>query len=64
MPDRSVIDSVAQKFEAWATSLGSDEQEALAEWMSRNDDVTAHTNDIWWQDSGAWSRAWSESWNQ
>jgi hypothetical protein len=64
MPDQGTIDSVASKFEAWASSLSAEEQKTLAEWWDgvRGNDVVAHTTTTWWQESGAWSRAWTESW--
>lgn len=64
MPDQATIDSVATKFEAWANSLDSTEQETLAAWwQSRTGDVTAHTG-TWWTEPGTWTRAWSESWTE
>jgi hypothetical protein len=65
MPDQGTIDSIASKFEAWAAGLPPDEQRTLAQWWNevRGDDVVAHSNVNWWQESGAWSRAWSDSWS-
>lgn len=65
MPDQGTIDSVAQKFQAWAESLPTEEQSTLAEWLGNvgDEDVTAHWRSNWWQESGAWSRAWADSWS-
>ena len=62
MPDQATIDSVASKFQSWAESLSADEQRTLAEWLTRDRDVTAHSAENWWQESGAWSRAWTGDW--
>jgi hypothetical protein len=66
MPDQAMTGSVASKFQTWAESLSPDEQRTLAEWMSNigNQDVSAHMAGEWWQESGAWSRAWSDSWSR
>jgi hypothetical protein len=63
MPDQGTIDSVAGKLEAWASSLSPEEQRTLAEWWDRDSDVTAHASANWWQEPGAWSEAWRESWS-
>jgi hypothetical protein len=64
MPDKSAIDSVASKFEAWARTLSPEEQKTLAEWWDnvRGTDVVAHTTPTWWEETGAWTRAWTDSW--
>jgi hypothetical protein len=64
VPDQATRDSVASKFQSWAESLSADEQETLASWLTRVGDqsVTAHSAGNWWQESGAWSRAWASSW--
>jgi hypothetical protein len=65
MPDQGTIDSVATKFETWAASLSTDEQRTLAEWWDarNNADVVGHADANWWQEPGAWSGAWMESWS-
>lgn len=65
MPDQGTIDSVAEKFQAWAESLPTEEQRTLAEWLGNvgDKDVTAHWRSNWWQEPEAWSRAWAESWS-
>lgn len=65
MPDQGTVETVAKKFEAWAQSLSPEERRTLAEWWGniRRDDVEAHGSDDWWNESGAWSRAWSDSWS-
>jgi hypothetical protein len=64
MADQATIDSVANKFGAWAESLSAAEQTALAEWFTDRAglDVSAHWESNWWQQPGAWSRVWTESW--
>lgn len=56
--------TVGEKFEQWARSLPEDEQEAVAEWMSRagGDEVRGFGAN-WWQEENAWSGAWTASWN-
>ena len=58
------MDSVAGKFQSWAESLSADEQETLASWLTSVTDqsVAPHSAESWWQESGAWSNAWSSSW--
>jgi hypothetical protein len=65
MPDQATTESVAGKFQTWAESLSPEEQRTLAEWLSNvgNQDVSAHMAGEWWQESGAWSRAWNDSWS-
>jgi hypothetical protein len=64
MADQAMIDTLASKFQAWAESLSADEQTALAEWIAdlAGIDVAAHWEANWWQQPGAWSRTWTESW--
>jgi len=65
MADQATIDSVAGKFGAWAESLSAAEQTALADWLAgwAGREVSAHRDANWWQQPGAWSSAWTESWN-
>jgi len=64
MTDQSVTDSLASKFQLWAESLSPAEQSALGEWLAElaGVDVAAHWDDNWWQQPGAWSRVWADSW--
>jgi hypothetical protein len=64
MADQAAIDSLASKFQAWAESLSPAEQSALGEWLAElaGADVSAHWDANWWEQPGAWSRAWSDSW--
>ncbi len=64
MPDQGTVDSLANKFQAWAETLSPEEQTALGEWLAgiAGLDVAAHWDANWWQQPGAWSRAWTESW--
>lgn len=62
MPDQQTIDRVAGKFQEWASTLSDPEQAAVAEWMTRGQDVQGHSAQ-WWQGQGAWESAWKESWN-
>jgi hypothetical protein len=64
MADQATIDSLASKFQVWADSLPAAEQTALAEWIAdlAGLDVSAHWDTGWWQQPGAWSRAWTETW--
>jgi hypothetical protein len=64
VPDQATIDSVASKFESWAESLSADEQRTLASWLTSVSDqsVAPHSAGNWWQESGAWSSAWTSSW--
>lgn len=65
MPDNDTIQQLGWKFQSWAESLSSDEQQALAQWWSNSsgDDVKGYSTN-WWQTEGAWSNAWSEAWSQ
>lgn len=62
MADQATSDRVGEKFEAWAGSLSGDEQEALAQWLSKvgGGDVEAYGAN-WWQADNAWSNVWN-SW--
>jgi len=62
--DQATIDSVASKFQSWAESLSADEQQTLASWLTSVSDlsVAPHSAGNWWQESGAWSNAWTSSW--
>lgn len=63
MPDKDTIEQVGAKWQAWCETLNADEQKAVAQWwggMSGND-VKGYTEN-WWETPGAWSNAWSESW--
>jgi hypothetical protein len=64
MPDKDTIQQVGSKLQAWADSLSSDEQAALAQWWQQwsGDDVKGYTAN-WWQSPDAWSSAWTESWS-
>jgi hypothetical protein len=64
MPDKDTINQVGAKFQAWAESLGSDEQAALASWWQQwsGNDVSGYSAG-WWEQPGAWSSAWTESWS-
>jgi hypothetical protein len=64
MADQAAIDSLASKFQAWAESLAPAEQSALGEWLTElaGADVSAHWGANWWEQPGAWSRAWLDSW--
>jgi hypothetical protein len=64
MADQVAIDSLASKFQAWAESLSPAEQAALGEWLAglAGADVSAHWDANWWEQPGAWSRAWADSW--
>jgi hypothetical protein len=64
VPEQATIDRVASKFASWAEGLSPDEQATLADWLTSNrgQDVTAHSAENWWQESGAWSRAWTGDW--
>ena len=63
MPDQQAINSVAGKFQQWAEGLPGREQAALAEWMTRWEDVQGHWEANWWQGEGKWAKAWKASWN-
>jgi hypothetical protein len=68
MPDEGTVESVASKFQAWAESLTPEEQGTLANWWENirpddRDEVEAHSADDWWNQDGAWSRAWADSWS-
>ncbi len=62
MPDQGTINSVANKFQQWASGLSWEEQAAVAEWMTRGQDVSGYSAE-WWQGEGAWAEAWKGSWN-
>jgi hypothetical protein len=64
MADQAAIDSLASKFQAWAEGLSPAEQRALSEWLAglAGHDVSAHWDANWWEEPGAWSRAWTDSW--
>jgi hypothetical protein len=64
MADQAAIDSLASKFQAWAESLSPAEQRALSEWLAglAGRDVSAHWDANWWEQPGAWSWAWTDSW--
>ena len=63
MPDQAAIDGLATKFEAWARTLSTDEQVMLAQWIGNasGNDVEAYRDANWWQENGAWARAWTET---
>jgi len=62
--DQATIDNLGSKLEQWARGLPGDEQEALAEWMSRagGDEVRGFDAN-WWKEQNAWSNAWNASWS-
>jgi Tfp pilus assembly protein FimT len=62
--DQMTVDSLANKFQTWAESLSPAEQTALAEWIAdlAGVDVSAHWDSNWWEQPGAWSRAWAAGW--
>ena len=64
MADQATLGSVASKFETWAQTLPAAEQEAVAEWLTKQgaNDVTAHWDTNWWSASGGFSQAWMECW--
>lgn len=62
MPDQETMDSVAGKFQQWASGLPEGEQAAVAEWLTRGQDVEGYAWG-WWQGQEAWADAWKGSWN-
>ena len=64
MADQATIDSVGNKWAAWASSLSDDEQAALAEWASWAwGDVSPHSGS-WWREDNGWNQAWAQVWSQ
>ena len=59
MPDQEIINSVAGKFQTWASGSG---KAAITEWMTGGQDVQGHSAE-WWQGEGAWADTWKASWD-
>jgi hypothetical protein len=64
MPSKETVNSMASKWQSWASTLTGDEQEALAEWWASNsgDDVKGYSAG-WWNAPDAWANAWNDSWS-
>ena len=62
--DQAVIDTVARKFQEFASGLPEQEQEALATWMTqRGGDEMQGYSAYWWREDGAYESYWRESAN-
>ena len=54
----------ARKMAKLVRTLTPGEQRELSEWLAglAGRDVSAHWDANWWEQPGAWSRAWADSW--